>query len=176
MTFAVVRPRHPILPFPSVGADAPGGPFSFPANRHYISLYPFRTRSDPGNRGGGCRPCFPAGRGGTSRAPPPTSKNVGLRIQGQLLLPLRECLSLAVIFQISTTTGRIKGGEKSPPLSFQGRGPGEGKSKSPPLACFLFLSTFSLHGQRENGRHAGGLNDKTSSTASGPPSPRAGKV
>ena len=34
-------------------------------------------------------------------------------------------------------------GEKSPPLSFQGWGPGEGKSKSLPLACFLFLSTFS---------------------------------
>ena len=28
-------------------------------------------------------------------------------------------------------------------MSFQGWGPGEGKSKSLPLACFLFLSTFS---------------------------------
>ena len=68
---------------------------------------------------------------------PPRGKQV------QRLSHLRKYPSLACISQISTTSGWIKGGEKSPPLSFQGWGPGEGKSKSLPLACFLFLSTSS---------------------------------
>ena len=49
-----------------------------------------------------------------------------------------------------TTTGWIKGGEKSPPLPFQlggiqigGIQRGEEIGIFPPLACFLFLSTFS---------------------------------
>ena len=96
--------------------------------------------------------------------------------------PLRKCPSLARISQISTTTGWIKGGEKSPPLSFQLGGSQRGeeigissglprchmragvktcphmawrhklnpasfcprqRQGSIPLACFLFLSTFS---------------------------------
>ena len=35
------------------------------------------------------------------------------------------------------------------------------KAKSPPLACFLFLSTFSLHEQRENGHHPRSFGCKT---------------
>ena len=67
--------------------------------------------------------------------------------------PLRKCPSLACISQSRTTTGWIKGGEKSPPLPFQlgGFQRGEEIGIFPPLACFLFLSTFSLHAQRENG-------------------------
>ena len=67
--------------------------------------------------------------------------------------PLRKCRSAAIISQFGTTTGWIKGGENSPPLPFQlgGFQRGEEIGIFPPLACFLFLSTFSLHEQRENG-------------------------
>ena len=60
---------------------------------------------------------------------------------------------MAESYQVSTMSGWIKGGEKSPPLPFQlgGFQRGEEFEIFPTLACFLFLSIFSLHEQRENG-------------------------
>ena len=92
-----------------------------------------------------CHACLRIQVIASSLSRPPRGKQV------RRLPHLRKCRSAAIISQSRTTTGWIKGGEKSPPLSFQGWGPGEGKSKSLPLACFLFLSTFSWargHGHR----------------------------
>ena len=60
------------------------------------------------------RDCGPPG------AAAPTGAQRGSRIQGRRLPPLRGGLYRGENLKDSTTTGRIKGGEKSPPLSFQG--------------------------------------------------------
>ena len=80
----------------------------------------------------------------------------------------------AIISRSRTTTGWLKGGEKSPPLPFQLGGIQRGGEIGifPPLACFLFLSIFSLHEQRENGplpgRYAAKRKDPLSIRKSGP--------
>ena len=85
--------------------------------------------------------------------------------------PLRKCRSAAIISRSRTTTGWIKGGEKSPPLPFQlgGFQRGEEIGIFPPLACFLFLSSCPCTGrekmdtdrvkdtERAAGRRKGGL-------------------
>ena len=106
------------------------------------------------------------GDGALDVPPPPQGKQV------RRLPHLRKCPSLACISQICTTTGRIKGGEKSPPLPIQGWGLGEGKDGIPSPSVpslfvhFLFarakrkwtptrqnrhLFPRPLHEQRENG-------------------------
>ena len=86
-----------------------------------------------------CHACFRIQVIASSLSHPPRGKQV------RRLPHLQKCPSLACFSQISTTLGWIKGGEKSPPLPFQlgGFQRGEEIGIFPPLACFLFLSTFS---------------------------------
>ena len=87
---------------------------------------------------------------GTSKTPSPKCENAGPRNQELRLQLLRKYHLLADCSQVSTTTGRIKGGEKSPPLPIQGWGPGEGKDGIPsPGVLSLFVHFLFARAKRK---------------------------
>ena len=135
------------LPLP--GADE--GRTQSPQPRRFARPSPLGEGRKRHSRQGGLAAAAPVSlRGdGMARTPSQYAQTAGSRIQVRRLPHLRKCPFLACISQISTTTGWIKGGEKSPPLPFQlGGFQRGGRNRNLPPFGVISLFVHFLVGKR----------------------------